>query len=1055
MHAPRSLKLRLTLFTLVVFVVSIWTLTLYISRTLRDDMQAMLGEQQFSTVSLIADQINKELTDRFKGLELVASGLSPALLENPVQLQSFMEQRPLLNELFNGGVMVLQLDGTAAAETPSSAKRVGTNYLDIDTVGAALRNGKSTVGRPVFGKKLQAPVFGMTVPVRTPQGQVIGALSGVTNLSLPSFLDKIGQNHYGKSGGYVLFSPQDRLIVTATDKSLVMKELPKAGVNPLLDRRVAGFEGTAVHTNLLGIEVLGSAKKIPAGQWMLGVTLPTQEAFAPIAAMQKRMLLAAALLTLLAGTLTWWISWQMIRRQLAPIVDATRSLTTMTDTQQRVQPLPVTSQDEVGELVVGFNRLLESLGQREAQREEALARLHKIASRIPGVVFQFLRRPDGSACVPYASEVLKDIYRLTPQEVTDDASAIFSAVHPDDLAQHLASIETSAKNLTPWHNEYRLKFEGAPDLWLLGDAMPEREADGSVLWHGIVTNVTERKAVEADLRIAACAFESQEGLVVTDAQGVILRVNRAFSEITGYSAEESVGQTPSLMKSGRHDAEFYRAMWESIHSTGGWQGEVWDRRKNGEVYPKWLTISTIKNSQGLVTHYIGTHYDITERKQAEEKIKDLAFFDQLTGLANRTLLLDRLRQTMTANARSGHRGAILFIDLDKFKTLNDTLGHDMGDLLLQLVAQRLGACVRAEDTVARLGGDEFVVMLANLSPGEAEAATQAEAVGLKILDTLNEPYHLRDVVYRSTPSIGATLFDGVTTEVEVMLKQADLAMYKSKDAGRNALRFFDPDMERVVMKRAALEKDLHEAIESRQFLLHYQAQIAQGQLTGAEVLVRWLHPVRGMVSPADFIPLAEETGLILPLGQWMLETACLQLAQWATQPGMDHLTVAVNVSARQFSQSDFVDQVLGVVKTTDVNPQRLKLELTESMLVANVEEIIAKMLLLKANGIGFSLDDFGTGYSSLTYLKRLPLDQLKIDQSFVRDVLTDANEASIAQTIIALGKSLGLGVIAEGVETQDQQDFLAASGCHAYQGYFISRPLPIDRFEEFAHKLAA
>jgi diguanylate cyclase (GGDEF)-like protein/PAS domain S-box-containing protein len=911
------------------------------------------------------------------------------------------------------------------------------------------------VGRPVFGKKLQAPVFGMTVPVRTPQGQVIGALSGVTNLSLPSFLDKIGQNHYGKSGGYVLFSPQDRLIVTATDKSLVMKELPKAGVNPLLDRRVAGFEGTAVHTNLLGIEVLGSAKKIPAGQWMLGVTLPTQEAFAPIAAMQKRMLLAAALLTLLAGTLTWWISWQMIRRQLAPIVDATRSLTTMTDTQQRVQPLPVTSQDEVGELVVGFNRLLESLGQREAQREEALARLHKIASRIPGVVFQFLRRPDGSACVPYASEVLKDIYRLTPQEVTDDASAIFSAVHPDDLAQHLASIETSAKNLTPWHNEYRLKFEGAPDLWLLGDAMPEREADGSVLWHGIVTNVTERKAVEADLRIAACAFESQEGLVVTDAQGVILRVNRAFSEITGYSAEESVGQTPSLMKSGRHDAEFYRAMWESIHSTGGWQGEVWDRRKNGEVYPKWLTISTIKNSQGLVTHYIGTHYDITERKQAEEKIKDLAFFDQLTGLANRTLLLDRLRQTMTANARSGHRGAILFIDLDKFKTLNDTLGHDMGDLLLQLVAQRLGACVRAEDTVARLGGDEFVVMLANLSPGEAEAATQAEAVGLKILDTLNEPYHLRDVVYRSTPSIGATLFDGVTTEVEVMLKQADLAMYKSKDAGRNALRFFDPDMERVVMKRAALEKDLHEAIEGRQFLLHYQAQIAQGQLTGAEVLVRWLHPVRGMVSPADFIPLAEETGLILPLGQWMLETACLQLAQWATQPGMDHLTVAVNVSARQFSQSDFVDQVLGVVKTTDVNPQRLKLELTESMLVANVEEIIAKMLLLKANGIGFSLDDFGTGYSSLTYLKRLPLDQLKIDQSFVRDVLTDANEASIAQTIIALGKSLGLGVIAEGVETQDQQDFLAASGCHAYQGYFISRPLPIDRFEEFAHKLAA
>jgi len=595
-----------------------------------------------------------------------------------------------------------------------------------------------------------------------------------------------------------------------------------------------------------------------------------------------------------------------------------------------------------------------------------------------------------------------------------------------------------------------------------------RRKDGSI-WHVEVSttyrnvagghmfvflrDITARKQAEEELRIAATAFESREGMVITDADSVILRVNRAFTEITGYTAAEVVGKTPRVLKSNRHDADFYRNMWETIKRTGGWQGEVWDRRKDGEEYQKWLTISAVKDEDGVVTHYIGAQYDITERKQAEEKINELAFFDQLTGLPNRTLLMDRLKQNMTASSRSGSYGALLLLDLDKFKTLNDTLGHDMGDLLLQQVAQRLSTCVRAGDTVARLGGDEFVIMLGSLSVNEGDAAAQTEAVGEKIIATLNQTYQLKDVAYHSTPSIGATLFRGQQTAIDDLLKQADLAMYKSKEAGRNALSFFDPDMESVVMKRAALENDLREAVREMQFLLHYQPQLAGGQLTGAEALVRWQHPRRGMVSPAEFIPLAEETGLILPLGQWVLETACTQLAAWAARPEMAHLTLAVNVSAHQFHQSDFVAQVLAVLKDTGANPQRLKLELTESLLVANVEQIIEKMFALKAKGVGFSLDDFGTGYSSLSYLKRLPLDQLKIDQSFVRDVLSDPNDAAIARTIIALAQSLGLGVIAEGVETEAQRDFLAKSGCHAYQGYFFSRPLSLEGFEEFAQRV--
>ena len=566
----------------------------------------------------------------------------------------------------------------------------------------------------------------------------------------------------------------------------------------------------------------------------------------------------------------------------------------------------------------------------------------------------------------------------------------------------------------------------------------------------MVEDITERKHAEAELRIAARAFDSQDGMMITDAHGIILRVNRAFTEITGYTSDEAVGQTPRLLQSGRHNADFYRAMWETINRTGGWQGEIWDRRKNGEVYLKWLTISTVKADDGAITHYIGVHFDITERKKAEEEIKKLAFFDQLTGLPNRILLLDRLKQAMTASARSGNHGALLFIDLDNFKTLVDTLGHDIGDLLLKQAAQRLTTCVREGDTVARLGGDEFVVVLASIDASEREAASATEAVAEKILATLAATYQLDNYVYRNTASIGVTLFNGAAISIDELMKQADLTMYKAKSAGRNTLRFFDPVMEIAVKERAALEEDLRRAVEENQFSLHYQPQIAdERRVTGAEALLRWQHPQRGMVSPASFIPLAEETGLILPLGHWVLETACGQLARWSSQPEMAHLTVAVNVSAHQFRQHDFVDQVLAALQRTGANPQKLKLELTESLLVANMDDIIAKMSALKAKGVGFSLDDFGTGYSSLSYLKQLPLDQLKIDQSFVRDVLIDPNDAAIARTIVALAQSLGLGVIAEGVETEAQRDFLANSGCHAYQGYFFSRALPLEDFEVF------
>lgn len=565
---------------------------------------------------------------------------------------------------------------------------------------------------------------------------------------------------------------------------------------------------------------------------------------------------------------------------------------------------------------------------------------------------------------------------------------------------------------------------------------------------GVARDITERHKADEQLRIAAAAFEAQEGIAILGADRRFLRVNRAFAEITGYANEEVVGKPPDQLRSDTRDDAYYQTLWDRIVRDGSWQGELCYRRKSGELYPAWFNTVAVKGADGVVTHYVATLVDLTDRKAAERQIEHLAHYDALTQLPNRRLFRDRLQQALAGCARSGRKGALLYIGLDNFKILNETAGHDVGDQLLVEVARRIVGCARKGDTVARLGGDEFAVLLEESNDCIQEAAAQAKAIGERILAALNQPYSIAGRLHHCTPSVGVTLFIDAVDSLDELLKQADIAMSQAKSAGRNTLRFFDPEMQGALAARSALESALRLAIDDHQFVLHYQPQVdGAGGIIGAEMLLRWRHPERGLIAPDEFVPLAEETGLIVPIGQWVLEAACAQLKRWAADRRTDDLLLAVNVSARQFRQADFVDTVRQALEQTGAPAAKLKLELTESLVVDDIDGAIATMRTLKTLGVGFSMDDFGTGYSSLSYLTRLPLDQLKIDRTFVRNLPDNAADAAVVRTIIALANSLGLTVVAEGVETEAQRQFLAGHGCPIYQGYLFSKPVEAARFE--------
>ena len=684
--------------------------------------------------------------------------------------------------------------------------------------------------------------------------------------------------------------------------------------------------------------------------------------------------------------------------------------------------------------------------------QDKLDFIQKITSRLPEMVFQMRTRADGHTSFPFASDAIYRLFRVRPESASADARSLLAVVHPDDLRGLKDSMKAAACEGASWRHEFRVRLPDGTERWVLGSAVVYQEG-ADLMSYGSLSDITERKEAEMRLQESEARFRSLTDLSSdwyweTDEHYRFTRFNGYLEGENSPAQDYSLGRTRwdlGAVNLTEADWEAHRQVLNARQTFRDF--EIQRMNANGQTY--WISVSGMPmfDADGRFRGYRGIGSNITQRKRAEDETQRLAFYDTLTGLPNRRLLMDRLAHQLLLSTRSQQHGALLFIDLDNFKDLNDTLGHDVGDQLLTQVADRLVGCIREGDTAARFGGDEFVVMLEGLSTVVGEAVTQAEAVAEKILARLNQPYELMGKQHSSTPSIGIALFSGSSPGVDELLKRADVAMYQAKAAGRNTLRFYDPQMQAAVVARAQLDADLRQGLQRQELLLHYQPVVdVAGHTTGFEALVRWQHPQRGLVPPGEFIPVAEQTGLILPIGQWVLQTACQQLVRWRTQPATRDWTVSVNVSARQFRRSDFVAQVLAVLHDTGADPQRLKLELTESVLLSDVEDAIVKMEALRGAGVRFALDDFGTGYSSLSYLKRLPLDQLKIDQSFVRDVLEDANDAAIVRTILALAHSLDLVAVAEGVEGEGQRQFLLANGCTVFQGYLFGRPAPVETF---------
>ncbi|MGQ0709186.1 MAG: EAL domain-containing protein [Rhodoferax sp.] len=1318
-----SLKTRISLLTLGIVLSSLWALALYARATLQTDMQRLVAQQQRSTASLVAAQMEHELQRRVSMLRQLAAHLPARALRDASTAQTYLETQPGLHELFNSGVTLHDLQGVVQADTLPDAGRIGRSYRGLPGMAQALEYGRPSVGSPSMERQTGVSLLPIMVPVLDNSGRVAGALAGLNQIGAPSFLDTISEHPYGQSGQLLLLDRALRLVITASDPSRVMQALPEPGVNAAIDRFLAGAEGVATFTSPRGLEVQSAAQPIGAADWLVSVSLPTEEAYAPFRRLQARFLAATVLISVLAWLLARWL----LARELAPALQAVQDLTRQAQQGEPSHALPVSRKDEIGRLITAFNRLLQAQARRKAMLREVLNasnvgifttdtaqritlandtmgalfgceakallgreylalvapgdrdtvqhRLHKLDGgcgkaietrhrfmRQDGGVFwglvsvrpfddpdigfqgavgvlsditeqvraraleRFHRHtlellatgaalPDVLQAIVAGMERLRDPVHCCLLQVLEDGQHLGHAITaglpdffasaleglpigphssacaraalqvcrvvvpdlatlPEDdplralaeraqlracwsqpivgtdgqvlgtlalylptaqapsredeelleqaarlaslaISQHrsraaVAASEERYRAITEWtptpiavHRMGTLLYVNPALARLLGEDAPQalvgRNAldwvhpdsralvlsrvqqvgmtgaeapplleryvrrDGSVVeveaqakrivYGGANANlvclhdVTERNRALQRLQLAAQVFDhAREGIMVTTPDGTILEVNEAFQRITGYSRAEVLGQNPRILSSGRQGSDYYRSMWRTLRDTDHWVGEVWNRRKSGELYAEMQTISTVRDAQGRAVNYVSLFSDVTVAKEHAQRMERIAHYDSLTNLPNRVLLSDRLHQALIQSQRRNLQTAVAFLDLDGFKSVNDQYGHDIGDQLLVALAARMRHALREGDTLARLGGDEFVAVMVDLSDPQSSAPLLS-----RLLKAVAEPLTVQGYPLQVSASLGVTFYpQSEDVDADQLLRQADQAMYQAKVAGKNRYHVFDAEQDRHVRGHHEHLDQIRNALAHDEFVLHYQPKVNMhtGRVLGAEALIRWQHPERGLVGPGDFLPVVENQPLAVEIGDWVLERAVRQLEQWS-DAGLS-LGLSVNVGARQLQHPDFVSKLQALLgRHPRVDPARLELEVLETSALEDMEHICGVIRACSDMGIAFALDDFGTGYSSLAYLKQLPASVLKIDQSFVRDMLDDPDDLAILDGVIGMASAFRREVIAEGVESIAHGTLLLQLGCSQGQGYGIARPMPANDLERW------
>ncbi len=1035
-----SLQVRITFAIVVLVLGSLWGFAVAVAGWQENRLRELLAAEQSASLRYVAESLDSVIGLRLDALAQAASSIPLAELGNREALAETLRQRPVLTGLFNSGVVIARPDGVGAfADYPPLPGRSEANFGSLDSFQQALLEGRPVMGKPFRGRFLDKPVITFAAPLRAPDGALAAMLVGITTLDAPHFLDLVGKGGSAAGGDLIVAAPDHGIFVAGTDPSYTLKPMPEANDHPVFGRIISGFEGTLVTDALDGVESLMSVRRIPAAGWIVLSRLPTAEALAPVRESRRFVFTGAAALSLLAGL----VAAIFVRRSLSALGQAAARLDSISQGRASLGALPVSRRDEVGRLIESFNRLQARLVEESAALSESEAHL----SRAQTVAHIGSWHLDMERDQFRGSAETYRILGLAPD--TPLAYADFlEHIHAEDRDRVDRGLRGAMPGM-PYDLEHRLIVDGDVK-WVHARAELEFAGDDRLSrGTGTLHDITARRLAEDRLRLAGRVFESTyEGITVTDAAGTILDVNPAFSEITGYSREEALGRNPRILQSGRQGPEFYEAMWAAILSRGSWRGELWNRRKDGEIFPVLLSISALRDEGGTVSHLLCVFSDISLLKQNERQLERMAHFDALTGVPNRVLLADRMQQAIAQTLRSGSLMAVCYLDLDGFKPVNDMLGHEAGDRLLVEMTGRLKTCLRGGDTVARLGGDEFVLLLCGM-----ERIDECEAVLKRILDTLAHPCVIGDHVVGVSASIGITLYPLDEADADSLLRHADQAMYQAKQAGRNRYHLFDAEQDRRTRAHHEALSRIEQALERREFVLHYQPKVNMrlGQVVAVEALIRWRHPERGLLSPAEFLPAIEDTDLIVAIGDWVIETALRQITAWLAE-GLE-LTVSVNVAARHLQCNDFVsrlDELLATHGGRSAAAGRLELEVLETAALEDMGRVSQVIETCRELGVAFALDDFGTGYSSLTYFKALPAQTLKIDQSFVRGMLKDADDLAIVEGVIGLTEVFRRQVVAEGVESVEHGIALLGLGCDMAQGYGIARPMPAEALADWA-----